>query len=144
MTGYDVFMDANFKRLPVDAYYQTIFDIRRLASFFRISKGDNGGGIKNRRMAKSMCYAALSLIWLKDILDNGTFCTRPNRYHNILMDIKLGKYTTEEFQVSKEFDEIYEQLRHEALLSAERSELRETLEKEKIQQLKYDIVMSIQ
>ena len=141
-TGMDVFMDVNFKHLSVQDYYRTIFDAHQVATLLRVWDMQKDASIVRKRMSKQLCYSVLALVWLMDIMQYGTYCTRPERYHDELMDIKLGKYTTEDFNISREFYQLYEQIYSEATDSIEHGIVPDKIDEERINQLKYDIIVS--
>ena len=105
----EIFMDVNLKKYPLRDYKCMWSEMHNIVKDY----GKIGKRAKSA-MRRSVCKHAMHLVRLENMaieaLSTGTMHTHRTEDHDFLMDIRNGKYTSEDGLMSDEFYEIVNEL----------------------------------
>ncbi len=106
--GYDteIFMDVNLSHYPLRDYKGMWAEMQGIVkSYAKIGKR-NEKAIEHDKLGKHMMHLIRLHMMCLDILENEKIVTYREKEHDLLMDIRNGKYLTEDRQPTAEFYEM--------------------------------------
>ncbi len=109
--GYDteIFMDVNFKHYPLRDYSSMWSEMQAiLKSYSKVGKR-NTNAIEHGKLGKHMMHLVRLYMMCLDILEKEQIITYREQEHNLLMDIRNGKYLDDNRQPIPEFFEMVDE-----------------------------------
>lgn len=109
--GYDteIFMDVNLSHYPLRDYADLWNEMRNIVkSYGKIGKR-NEKAIQHDKLGKHMCHLIRLYLMCLDILENEKIVTYREKEHDLLMDIRNGKYLDDNKQPIPEFYELVDE-----------------------------------
>jgi len=108
----EIFMDVNFKNYPLRDYKSMMSEMQSIVKEYGVLGKRNENAAKHDKLGKHMCHLLRLYIMCLDILEKQKIVTYRDAEHDLLMDIRNGKYLDDNKQVVTEFFDIiadYEQ-----------------------------------
>lgn len=109
--GYDteIFMDVNLHHYPLRDYADMWSEMKSIVkSYAKIGKR-NEKAIEHNKLGKHMCHLIRLYMMCLDILENEKIVTFREKEHDLLMDIRNGKYLDDNKQPIPEFYEMVDE-----------------------------------
>lgn len=106
--GYDteIFMDVNLKHYPLRDYCSVWNEMKAIVSSYNKIGKRNKHAIEHDKIGKHMCHLIRLYMMCLDILEKEQIITYREAEHNLLMDIRNGKYLDSNDQPIPEFYEM--------------------------------------
>lgn len=102
----EIFMDINLKHYPLRDYAAMWDEMKNIVSSYNKIGKRNKNAIDHGKLAKHMCHLIRIYIMALDILEKEEIVTYREDEHDLLMNIRGGKYLDSEQQPTKEFTEL--------------------------------------
>lgn len=102
----EIFMDINLKHYPLRDYAAMWDEMKNIVSSYNKIGKINKNAIDHGKLAKHMCHLIRLYIMALDILEKEEIITYREDEHDLLMNIRGGKYLDSEQQPTKEFTEL--------------------------------------
>ena len=99
----EIFMDIDLKHYPLRDYCDMWNDLKTVVSSYKKLGKRNDYAIEHGRLAKHMMHTIRLQYMLLDILEKEEIITYRTIEHDLLMDIRNGKFLTEDYRVKPEF-----------------------------------------
>lgn len=125
--GYDteIFMDVNLTHYPLRDYTAMWNEMQNIVKSYGKIGVRNKKAIEHGKVSKHAQHLLRLQYMLLDILKGNGIVTYREKEHDILMDIRNGKYTTEDNQMTEEFYDILHDLEEEVDYAKQHTELPE-------------------
>lgn len=106
--GYDteIFMDVNIKGYPLRDYCSVWNEMKSIVSSYSKIGKRNEKAIEHGKLGKHMMHLLRLYMMCIDILTKEEIITYREDEHDLLMDIRNGKYLDDNRQPTKEFDDL--------------------------------------
>ena len=106
--GYDteIFMDVNLKHYPLRDYSSIWNEMKTIVSSYNKIGKRNEKAITHNKLGKHMCHLIRLYMMCLDILEKEKIITYREVEHDLLMDIRNGKYLNNNDQPISEFYEM--------------------------------------
>lgn len=106
--GYDteIFMDVNLKHYPLRDYCSVWNEMKSIVSSYNKIGKRNEKAITHNKLGKHMCHLIRLYMMCLDILEKEQIITYREAEHDLLMDIRNGKYLDSNDQPIPEFYEM--------------------------------------
>lgn len=113
--GYDteIFMDVRLTHYPVRDYCNMWNELQHIVTSYNKIGARNSKAIEHGKVSKHAMHLLRLQYMLLDILKGNGIITYREKEHDLLMDIRNGKYTTEDNSMTDEFYEILHELEKE-------------------------------
>jgi len=110
--GYDteIFMDINLKHYPLRDYCSIWNEMKAIVSSYSKIGKRNAKAIEHGKLGKHMCHLVRLYYMCFDILEKEEIITYRHKEHKLLMDLREGKYLTENNQPTSDFYELLDDL----------------------------------
>jgi hypothetical protein len=132
----DIKVDVNINDYPLENVYNLLNEINNvLKEYKKHSKRNDYAELHGKIAKHSMHLLRLYMMGI-DILTEGKIITYREKEHDLLMDIRLGKYLGEDGKPNKEFFEIVKDYENRFDIAKEKSELPDEVDKDAIADLK--------
>lgn len=102
----EIFMDINLEHYPLRDYAAMWDEMKNIVNSYNKIGKRNKNAIDHGKLAKHMCHLIRLYIMALDILEKEEIVTYREKEHNLLMDIRSGKYLDDDQQPTKEFTEL--------------------------------------
>lgn len=102
----EIFMDADLKHYPIRDYAEMWSELKNIVKSYKNIGSRNSKAIEHDKLGKHMMHLIRLYLMCLDILENETIVTYREAEHDLLMDIRNGKYLNEEKQPIPEFYEM--------------------------------------
>lgn len=102
----EIFMDANLKHYPVRDYAEMWAELKNIIKSYKNIGARNNKTIEHNKLGKHMMHLIRLYMMCLDILENEKIVTYRETEHDLLMDIRNGKYLDGEKQPTPEFYEM--------------------------------------
>lgn len=102
----EIFMDANLKHYPIRDYAEMWSELKNIVKSYKNIGSRNNKAIEHDKLGKHMMHLIRLYLMCLDILENEKIVTYREAEHNLLMDIRNGKYLDNEKQPTPEFYEM--------------------------------------
>lgn len=99
----EIFMDINLKHYPLRDYVGMIAEMQQIVKSYNKVGARNEKAISHGKIAKHMMHLIRLYLMCFDILEKGKVITYREGEHDLLMDIRNGKYLDESEQPTPEF-----------------------------------------
>lgn len=128
----EIFMDVNLKHYPLRDYVGMWADMNNILKSYNNLGHRNENAIKRGKLAKHMAHLIRLYMMCHDILIEEEIITYREKEHDLLMDIRNGKYLTDEDQPTEEFSEMVEYYQNQIEKDKIKSQLPEKVDLNKI------------
>lgn len=109
--GFDkeIFMDLNLHHYPLRDWSEMWAEMQQIVRSYNKLGARNSKAIEHGKIGKHQMHLARLYIMAFDILYEGKIITYRDKEHDFLMDVRNGKYITEDNQPTKEFMEMVDE-----------------------------------
>ena len=135
----EIFMDINLKHYPLRDYKGMWSVMNNIVKEYSKIGKRNHNAIEHGKLAKHMMHLIRLYLMCLDIMRDGEIITYREKDHDLLMDIRAGKYLDENNQPTAEFMEMVDYYEAEMQKAKEITELPNTPDYKKIN----EFVMSV-
>lgn len=119
----EVFMDINLKHYPLNDYTGMWAEMKAIVKDYSKIGKRNKHAIEHDKLGKHMCHLVRLYYMCFDILEKGKIITYRENEHDILMDLRNGKYLGSKYQPIPEFFELVDELEKRLKYDAENTSL---------------------
>ena len=118
--GFDqeIYMNLNLRHYPLRDWAEMWAEMQQIVRSYNKLGSRNSKAIEHGKIGKHQMHLARLYIMAFDILYDGKIVTYREKEHDFFMDVRFGKYITEDNQPTKEFMEMVdyweEKLKHAA------------------------------
>lgn len=105
----EIFMDVNIKHYPLRDYSAIWNEMKSIVSSYSKIGKRNEKAIEHNKLGKHMMHLLRLYMMAIDILENEEIITYREKEHDLLMDIRNGKYLDNNKQPIPEFNEMLNQ-----------------------------------
>lgn len=102
----EIFMDANLKHYPVRDYTEMWAELKNVIKSYKNIGARNNKAIEHNKLGKHMMHLIRLYMMCLDILENEKIVTYREAEHDLLMDIRNGKFLDDDKQPIPEFYEM--------------------------------------
>ena len=106
----EIFMDVNLKHYPLRDYKSMWSEMNNIVKDYSKIGKRNKHAIEHEKLGKHMMHLVRLFYMCFDILENERIITYREKNHDLLMDIRNGKYLDENRQPIPEFFELVDEL----------------------------------
>lgn len=106
----EIFMDANLKHYPLRDYAEMWAELKNVIKSYKNIGARNNKAIEHNKLGKHMCHLIRLYYMCFDILEKEQIITYRENEHDLLMDIRNGKYLNKDKQPTSEFYELVDML----------------------------------
>lgn len=106
----EVFMDIHLKHYPLNDYQGMWAEMKSIVKDYSKIGKRNKHAIDHNKLGKHMCHLVRLYLMCFDILEKGKIITYREDDHELLMDLRNGKYLDENYQPIPEFFEMIDEL----------------------------------
>jgi len=99
----EIYMDVNLTRYPLRDYKSMWSEMNNIVKDYSKICKRNSHAIEHGKLAKHMMHLVRLYLMCFDILERGEIITYREKDHDLLMDIRNGKYLDDDRQPTKEF-----------------------------------------
>jgi len=139
----EIFMDINLKHYPLRDYANMWNEMKSIVSSYNRIGKRNRRALDHNKIGKHMMHLIRLYFMCIDILEKQEINTYREKEHDLLMEIRNGKYIDENQQPIPEFSEMVDDLEKKLKYAAENTELPETANIDAIEELMFEINSSI-
>lgn len=125
-------------KLSIDSFTKLAQAVDNVHTDYRTSTRNNKA-VEHNKLGKHQMHLVRLYLMACDILEKGEIITYREKEHDFLMDIRNGKYLTEDKQPTTEFMEMVKELESNLKHAAEHTDLPDKPDEEKIQQLVVEV-----
>lgn len=132
--GYDteIFMDVNLTHYPLRDYSGMISEMQSIVKAYGKIGKRNQKAIEANKLGKHMMHLIRLYMMCLDILEKGEINTYRDKEHDLLMDIRNGKYLDENRQPIPEFYEMVDEYEKRLDYAKENTDLPDSPDYKKI------------
>lgn len=132
--GYDteIFMDVNLTHYPLRDYSGMISEMQSIVKAYGKIGKRNQKAIEENKLGKHMMHLIRLYMMCLDILEKGEINTHRNKEHDLLMDIRNGKYLDKNRQPIPEFYEMVDEYEKRLDYAKENTDLPDSPDYKKI------------
>ena len=102
----EIFMDANLKHYPVRDYTEMWAELKNVIKSYKNIGARNNKAIEHNKLGKHMMHLIRLYMMCLDILEKEIIVTYREAEHDLLMDIRNGKFLNDDKQPIPEFYEM--------------------------------------
>lgn len=102
----EIFMDSNLKHYPVRDYTEMWAELKNVIKSYKNIGARNNKAIEHNKLGKHMMHLIRLYMMCLDILENEKIVTYREAEHDLLMDIRNGKFLDDDKQPMPEFYEM--------------------------------------
>jgi len=139
----EVFMDVSLKHYPLRDYDGMWEEMRNIVKSYNHIGARNSKAVEHGKLSKHMLQLARLFFMAFDILEEGKIVTYRKKEHDFLMDIRNGRYLGEDELPTQEFYDIIETYEERLKRDAEKTELPDHPDYDKIDKLVAEINMQV-
>ena len=131
----EIFMDVNLKHYPLRDYKAMWSEMNDIVKSYAGIGKRNTHAASHDKLGKHMMHLVRLYLMCFDILEKGEIVTYRAKEHDMLMDIRNGKYLDDDSQPTKEFNDMLDDLESRLEYWKEHTELPEKPDYKKINAL---------
>lgn len=135
----EIYMDINLKHYPLRDYKSMWSEMNNIVKDYSKIGKRNKHAVEHGKLSKHMMHLVRLYYMCFDILENEKIITYREKEHDLLMDIRNGKYLDENKQPIPEFFEMVDELEKRLKYDAENTSLPDSPDYKKIN----EFVMSV-
>lgn len=106
----EIFMDVDRKHMPLREYIAGVNYLENVLRSYRKLGQRNQNAIEHGKLGKHMMHLVRLYVTGTEALETGQINTYREKEHDLLMDIRAGKYLDEESHPTKEFRDMVDEL----------------------------------
>lgn len=139
--GYDteIFMDINLHHYPLRDYKAMWSELNNTVKAYGKIGKRNEKAIEHNKLGKHMCHLVRLYYMCFDILERQEIVTYREKEHDLLMDIRNGKYLNEDYKPISEFYEMVNELEKRLDYDKENTDLPDNPSYTKINEFVMDV-----
>jgi predicted nucleotidyltransferase len=138
----EIFMDVNLTHYPLRDYKSMWSAMNNIVKEYSRIGGRNKTAIEKGRLAKHMMHLVRLYFMCLDILEDKRIVTYREKEHDLLMDIRHGKYLDSNRQPTSDFFDLVEDLQSRMAYAKKHTELPEKPDQKRIDEFVRSINMS--
>ena len=119
----EVFMDIHLNHYPLNDYQGMWAEMKSIVKDYSKIGKRNKHAIEHNKLGKHMCHLVRLYLMCFDILEKGKIITYREDDHELLMDLRNGKYLDANYQPIPEFFEMVDELEKRLKYDAENTSL---------------------
>lgn len=135
----EICISGRFTNIPFREFYTNIAELNQTVREYERNSKRNKNAIEHGKIAKHMTHLLRLYMMLEDILKDGEIVTYRTKEHNLLMDIRNGKFLDKNEQPTKEFFDLVKEYEDRTNTAKIHSDLPDKPDYEKINQLLINI-----
>ena len=135
----EIFMDVNLTKYPLRDYKSMWSEMNNIVKEYSKVGRRNQNAIEHGKLGKHMMHLVRLYYTCFDILENGEIITYRDKEHDLLMDIRNGKYLDNNRQPIPEFFEIVDGLERRLEYAKENTDLPNSPDYNKIKEFVMDV-----
>ena len=139
----EIFMDINLKHYPLRDYKSMWSEMQNIVKDYSKIGKRNSHAIEHGKLSKHMMHLVRLYLMCFDILEDGKIITYRKKDHNFLMDIRNGKYLTEDNQPTKEFYDMVDEMENKLDYLKDHSPLPDNPDYKRINDFLYDANLTV-
>ena len=139
----EIFMDINLKHYPLRDYKSMWSEMQNIVKDYSKIGKRNSHAIEHGKLGKHMMHLIRLYLMCFDILEDGKIITYREKDHDFLMDIRNGKYLTEDNQPTKEFYDIVGEMENKLDYLKDHSPLPDNPDYKRINDFLYDANLTV-
>ena len=139
----EIFMNINIKNYPLRDYVSMINEMNAIIRSYNSIGSRNSKAIEHDKINKHQMHLARLYLMAFDILNDGKIITFREKERDFLMDIRNGKYITEDNQPTKEFKQMVDEWEIQLKHAAQHSPLPDKPDWERINKFKAEVNYSV-
>lgn len=128
----EIYMDINLKHYPLRDYKSMLSEMNNIVKDYSKIGKRNKHAVEHGKLSKHMMHLVRLYYMCFDILENEKIITYREKEHDLLMDIRNGKYLDENKQPIPEFFEMVDELEKRLKYDAENTSLPDSPDYKKI------------
>lgn len=139
--GYDteIFMDVNLTHYPLRDYCSMWNELQNTVKQYSKIGKRNSHALEHDKMGKHLMHLIRLNFMCLDILEKEKINTYRDKEHDLLMEIRNGKYITEDNQIRAEFFDLVNELEKRIDYAAENTSLPDLPEYKRIDEFKASV-----
>lgn len=135
----EIFMDNTLKHYPLRDYANLWNELKSIVSSYNNIGKRNKHALDHNKIGKHSMHLIRLYMMCIDILENHEINTYREKEHDLLMDIRNGKYLDENQQTTKEFSELVNEYTDRLDRAAKKTDLPDHPDILKVENLQADI-----
>ena len=135
----EIFMDVHLTHYPLRDYKAMWAEMHNVVKDYAKIGKRNQHAIEHDKLAKHMCHLIRLYLMCFDILEDGKIVTYRRKDHDLLMDIRYGKYLDDNKQPIKEFYDMVDEFENKLDRLKETSDLPSNPDYERINKFLADV-----
>lgn len=139
----EIFMDTNLQHYPLRDYTNLWNELKSIVSSYNKIGKRNQHALDHNKIGKHMMHLIRLYMMCIDILDNHEIITYREEEHDLLMEIRNGKYLDENEQPTEEFTKLVDEYTKKLDDAAEKTTLPEHPNMKAIEKLQIEINESL-
>ena len=139
----EIFMDINLKHYPLRDYKSMWSEMQNIVKDYSKIGKRNSHAIEHGKLSKHMMHLIRLYLMCFDILEDGKIITYREKDHDFLMDIRNGKYLTEDNQPTKEFYDMVDEMENKLDYLKDHSPLPDNPDYKRINDFLYDANLTV-
>lgn len=139
----EIFMDVNLKKYPLRDYIGMWNEMKSIVSSYSKNSKRNEAAIEKGKLGKHMMHLIRLYMMCIDILEKEKIITRREAEHDLLMDIRNGKYLDGNSQPTSDFYELLNEYEKRFNYAKNNTSLPDKPDYKKIENLQFFINDSI-
>ena len=139
----EIFMDINLKHYPLRDYKSMWSEMQNIVKDYSKIGKRNSHAIEHGKLSKHMMHLIRLYLMCFDILEDGKIITYREKDHDFLMDIRNGKYLTEDNQPTKEFYDMVDEMEKKLDYLKDHSPLPDNPDYKRINDFLYDANLTV-
>ena len=128
----EIFMDINLKHYPLRDYKSMWSEMNNVVKDYAKIGSRNSKAIEHNKINKHAMHLIRLYLMCLDILNEGKIVTYREKDHDFLMDIRNGKYLSDDNQMKPEFFDIVAEYENKMEIAKSKTELPTTPDYNKI------------
>ena len=139
--GYDteIFMDVRLTHYPLRDYCKLWNELQNITTSYNRIGMRNSKAIEYGKISKHACHLIRLQLMLLDILEGNGIITYREKEHDLLMDIRNGKYTMDDNQMNSAFYDILQDIENKVEYAKENTNLPEKPDYKRINEFMSDV-----
>lgn len=139
----EIFMDLHLRHYPLRDYRSMWSEMDNVVKAYNKFGARNTKAVQHDKLGKHMAHLVRLYLMCFDILESGEIVTFREKDHNLLMDIRIGKYLDENKQPIPEFYDMVDELEAKLDRLAKTTELPDRVDMDKVYDLLFELNSSV-
>jgi predicted nucleotidyltransferase len=139
----EIFMDVHLTHYPLRDWTEMWAEMQQIVRSYNKLGARNSKAIEHGKIGKHQMHLARLYVMAFDILYDGKVVTYRDKEHDFFMDVRAGKYITEDNQPTREFMEMVDEWENQLKHAAEHTVLPDAPDYDRINQFKAEVNYSV-